>query len=29
LQLLKKLGVDVQESDLPNYKWMAPVWDIV
>ena len=25
LQLLKKLGVDVQESDLPNYKWMAPV----
>jgi hypothetical protein len=25
LRLLKKLGVDVQDSDLPNYKWMAPV----
>lgn len=25
LQLLKKLGVDVQESDKPNYRWMALV----
>jgi hypothetical protein len=25
LQMLKKLGVDVQQSNLPGYKWMAPV----
>lgn len=25
LQMLKKLGVDVQQSDLPGYRWMAPV----
>ena len=25
LQMLRKLGVDVQESDKPNYRWMAPV----
>jgi hypothetical protein len=25
LQMLKKLGVDVQSSDIPGYKWMAPV----
>lgn len=25
LQMLKKLGVDVQESDQPGYRWMAPV----
>jgi len=25
LEMLKKLGVDVQPSDLPGYKWMAPV----
>jgi hypothetical protein len=25
LQMLKKLGVDVQQSDRPGYKWMAPV----
>lgn len=25
LQLLKRLGVDVQDSDLPEYNWMAPV----
>ena len=25
LQILKKLGVDVQPSNLPGYRWMAPV----
>jgi hypothetical protein len=25
LELLKKLGVDVQQSDDPRYRWMAPV----
>jgi hypothetical protein len=25
LELLKRLGVDVQDSDRPEYKWMAPV----
>lgn len=25
LELLKRLGVDVQKSDKPEYKWMAPV----
>jgi hypothetical protein len=25
LELLKRLGVDVQPSDNPKYKWMAPV----
>jgi hypothetical protein len=25
LELLKRLGVDVQPSDKPAYKWMAPV----
>lgn len=25
LALLKKFGVDVQESNLPNYRWMATV----
>ena len=25
LQMLKKLGVDVQQSDRPGYRWMAPV----
>jgi len=25
LQLLKKLGVDVEQSDKPNYRWMARV----
>jgi hypothetical protein len=27
LELLKKLGVDVQQSDDQRYRWMAPVWD--